>query len=222
VLRGVLERALCASPGFVGTGGIHGGDDGCDSTQVDLQVQRRDGFAIAGNDSKIGHHWQIVEHRPCQLVAAATTLYLNGHRTRVIRPRVDADTGYVACRASMLTWRTVILVLTEDDWSTVVRPRLEVAEVDLNRVHVVAVERDGSGAPTFPDHMDVLTSTEITPALVVVDAWLDTVPPKLSVRDPQQARQALHPWKEYATTIGAAVLLLTNRNRVATPNARAG
>ena len=114
----------------------------------------------------------------------------------------------------------VILVLTEDDWSTVVRPRLEVAEVDLNRVHVVAVERDGSGAPTFPDHMDVLTSTEITPALVVVDAWLDTVPPKLSVRDPQQARQALHPWKEYATTIGAAVLLLTHTNRVATPNAR--
>jgi hypothetical protein len=114
----------------------------------------------------------------------------------------------------------VILVLTEDDWSTVVRPRLEVADVDLDRVHVVAVERDGSGAPTFPDHMDVLTSTEITPALVVVDAWLDTVPPKLSVRDPQQARQALHPWKDYATTVGAAVLLLTHTNRVATPNAR--
>ncbi|MDX1886528.1 bifunctional DNA primase/polymerase [Mycolicibacterium sp. 120270] len=114
----------------------------------------------------------------------------------------------------------VILVLTEDDWSTVVRPRLEVAGVDLNRVHVVAVERDGSGAPTFPDHMDVLTSAGITPALVIVDAWLDTVPSKLSVRDPQQARQALHPWKEYVTTVGAAVLLLTHTNRVATPNAR--
>ena len=54
----------------------------------------------------------------------------------------------------------------------------------------------------------------------MVDAWLDTVPAGLSVRDPQQARQALHPWKEIATITDAAVLLLCHTNRVATPNAR--
>ncbi|MBY6675319.1 AAA family ATPase [Rhodococcus sp. BP-332] len=114
----------------------------------------------------------------------------------------------------------VIVVATEDDWATTVRPRLEVAGVDLSRVHVIASEADGSGAPTFPDDLDVILTAEVDPALVVVDAWLDTVPAKLSVRDPQHARQALHPWKEYATSSGAAVLLLTHTNRVATANAR--
>jgi hypothetical protein len=114
----------------------------------------------------------------------------------------------------------VILVVTEDDWSNAVSPRLQVAGVDLDRVHIVSVEDDGSGSPTFPDHMEILASFEITPALVVVDAWLDTVSSKLSVKDPQHARQALHPWKEYATTTEAAVLLLTHTNRVATANPR--
>jgi hypothetical protein len=56
--------------------------------------------------------------------------------------------------------------------------------------------------------------------VIVVDAWLDTVPASLSVRDPQQARLALHPWKEIATATDAAVLLLCHTNRVATSNAR--
>ena len=53
-----------------------------------------------------------------------------------------------------------------------------------------------------------------------MDAWLDTVPAGLSVRDPQQARQALHPLKEVATITDAAVLLLCHTNRVTTANAR--
>lgn len=114
----------------------------------------------------------------------------------------------------------VFVVATEDDWATAVLPRLEVAGVDLNYVHVVSVDEDGSGAPTFPRDIDVLESAGVTPALVVVDAWLDTVPAGLSVRDPQQARQALHPWREYAARTRAAVLLLTHTNRVATANPR--
>lgn len=114
----------------------------------------------------------------------------------------------------------VFVVATEDDWASTIRPRLEVAQVDLRRVHVIATEADGSGSPTFPDDMDVIRSAPIIPTLIIVDAWLDTVPAKLSVRDPQHARQALHPWKELATNTGAAVLLLTHTNRVATANAR--
>lgn len=114
----------------------------------------------------------------------------------------------------------VFLVCTEDDWSTAVRPRLEVAGVDLDYVHVVCVDDDGSGAPVFPRDIDVLADSEVTPALVVVDAWLDTVPSGLQVRDPQQARQALHPWREFAASTRAAVLLLTHTNRVATANPR--
>jgi AAA domain/Toprim domain len=115
----------------------------------------------------------------------------------------------------------VVLVLTEDDWSATVRPRLEVAGADLSKIAVLCEAADGSGSPIFPRDMHMLDrSIEPLPVLIVVDAWLDTVSAGLSVRDPQQARQALHPWKELATRSDAAVLLLTHTNRVASANAR--
>lgn len=114
----------------------------------------------------------------------------------------------------------VFLVLTEDDWATSVRPRLEVAGADLDYIHIICIEPDGSGAPTFPAHLDVLYDAEVTPAMVVVDAWLDTAPAGLQVRDPQQARQTLHPWTEYAATTRTSVMLLSHTNRVSTADPR--
>lgn len=114
----------------------------------------------------------------------------------------------------------VIVVVTEDDWSTAVLPRLEVAGADLDMVQVICTEEDGSGAPVFPRDISIIEGADPAPALVVVDAWLDTVPKEPNVRDPQQARQALHPWKDLATTTDAAVTLLTHTNRVASVNAR--
>lgn len=114
----------------------------------------------------------------------------------------------------------VIVVVTEDDWSTTVRPRLEVADADLTMVRVICVEEDGSGAPEFPRDLHLIAQADPAPALIVVDAWLDTVPAKLDVKNPQQARQALHPWKDLATTTDAAVLLLGHTNRVNSANAR--
>ncbi|WP_445163212.1 AAA family ATPase [Mycobacterium sp. Dal123C01] len=107
----------------------------------------------------------------------------------------------------------VRLVLTEDDWSTEVRPRLELAGADLNYVTVIAAAKDGSGTPVFPsEDMDLLYEDPV-PALVIVDAWLDTVPGSLNVQTPQDARLALHPWKDVAVHTGAAVVLMTHTNR---------
>lgn len=106
----------------------------------------------------------------------------------------------------------VRLVITEDDWATEVRPRLEVANADLDYITVIAADRDGSGAPVFPDEMALLYDDPI-PALIVVDAWLDTVPSNIDVQRPQGARQALHPWKDAAVQLDAAVLLMTHTNR---------
>lgn len=116
----------------------------------------------------------------------------------------------------------VDLIVTEDDWRTVVLPRLKVAGADTKYVRVICVEKDGSGAPTFPHHMAALSLAEAdtAPALVVVDAWVDCQSPGLQLRDPQQARQALHPWKEFASTTGATILLLTHTNRQSTANPR--
>lgn len=114
----------------------------------------------------------------------------------------------------------VHLAITEDDWATTVRPRLEVAGADLDYVRVICEDVDGSGAPTFPKDMPTITEADPAPVLVVVDAWLDTVPQSMQVRNPQHARSALHPWREAANATGAAVLLLTHSNRVGTANIR--
>jgi 5S rRNA maturation endonuclease (ribonuclease M5) len=116
--------------------------------------------------------------------------------------------------------RRVLLVCTEDDWTTTVRSRLEVAGADLDSVDLICVEADGSGAPVFPRDIHLIADATPAPLLVVVDAWLDTVPSNLNVKDPQSARIALHPWKDVATATDAAVLLLTHTNRVASANAR--
>ena len=115
----------------------------------------------------------------------------------------------------------VVLVLTEDDWSTDVRPRLEVLGADLNMVKVFCTEDDGSGSPVFPRDIHIMEAMDPSPVLVVVDCWLDTVPPGKKIADPQQARAVLHPWKELATRTDAAVMLLGHTNRIASANPRA-
>lgn len=116
--------------------------------------------------------------------------------------------------------RVIIAAITEDDWQTIVLPRLIVAHADTTRIHVICTDDDGSGSPTFPRDLFLITEANPKPDLVVVDAWLDTVPAGLQVRDTQQARQALHPWKDAATITDAAMLLLCHTNRIGTPNAR--
>jgi hypothetical protein len=106
-----------------------------------------------------------------------------------------------------------VLIATEDGWEDTVRPRLEVAGADLDRLHVLCVDEDGTGTPTFPGDMPVLRDNKVVPSLVVVDAWIDTVAGGLQVKDAQKARQAVSPWKEYAAKSGAAVLLVTHTNR---------
>jgi AAA domain len=107
----------------------------------------------------------------------------------------------------------VILIATEDGWSDTIRPRLEVADADLDRVYVFCESTDGTGAPTFPEDMEMLRNQPIKPSLVVVDAWIDTVPGGLPVKDTQKARGAVAPWKSYAADTNAAALLVAHTNR---------
>jgi hypothetical protein len=67
----------------------------------------------------------------------------------------------------------VILIATEDGWSDTIRPRLDVAEADLERLYVFSEKDDGTGTPIFPEAMAKLHAAPIRPALVVVDAWID-------------------------------------------------
>jgi len=106
----------------------------------------------------------------------------------------------------------VRLVLTEDDWSSEVRPRLIKAGADLDYVTVIACYKDGSGAPVFPRDMDLVYQAPV-PALIVVDGWLDTLPATIDIQRPQSAARALTPWRNAAIQLDAAVILVTHTNR---------
>ncbi|SHU36450.1 Uncharacterised protein [Mycobacteroides abscessus subsp. abscessus] len=62
----------------------------------------------------------------------------------------------------------VTLVITEDDWSTTVLPRLIVAGADLDLITVICTERDGSGAPIFP--------RDIALSLSLIRCWWWSMP----------------------------------------------
>jgi hypothetical protein len=106
----------------------------------------------------------------------------------------------------------VVMIATEDGWEDTIRPRLEVAQADLSRVYVLCASDDGTGSPVSSD-LHVLSESDLTPALVVVDSWVDTVPGGLSLKDAQKCRAALKPWKSYAADKNAAVLLVAHTNR---------
>lgn len=121
----------------------------------------------------------------------------------------------------------VVVIVTEDSASEVYA-RLSSAGADLSRVIFFCSEEDGSGIPTFTggDNGDMLLLHGLLeelpepPAMLILDAWLDTVGGNLNVRDTQQARAALHPWKNLAQRHALAVLLVTHTNRLDTSNTR--
>lgn len=121
----------------------------------------------------------------------------------------------------------VVVIVTEDSASEV-EARLRTAGADINRIHFFCAEDDGTGSPVFSGGTNgdmlllhgLLEQMDAKPAFLVVDAWLDTVAGNLNIRDTQQARLALHPWKDLATRHDLAVLLVTHTNRMDTTNTR--
>lgn len=117
--------------------------------------------------------------------------------------------------------RHVLLFLAENGWQDMDRPRLEVAGANLEYVHVIAANEDGTGAGTFgPYTQRLIEDMPDKPALIVADPWLDTVPGTLNVKDGQQAKMALRPWRELAVKHNAGVLLVAHTNRIASASAR--
>jgi hypothetical protein len=110
---------------------------------------------------------------------------------------------------------TVVIIITEDGWEDTVRPRMEAAGVDLDKVVMLNVAEE-------PDDFEVgipgpgwLAEQKLPPvALVVIDGLADaTAHVNGGLPKATEWRPVITAWKRYAARHHTAVLALGHTNR---------
>jgi hypothetical protein len=125
------------------------------------------------------------------IVAAVTT----GAKLPGASPRPPAD---------------VVLFTYEDDLAAVVRPRLDAARADLNRVHIVTGIVGEDRLPVFPTDTARLAAVvrETGAQLVVIDPLAAALSAAVDSHKDQDVRGALTPLVKLAEETSAAVLIV--------------
>jgi AAA domain len=118
----------------------------------------------------------------------------------------------------------VVLASAEDGLADTIRPRLELAGADLDRVTVIeALELpDGRTVPLeLPGDLEALEAAvrDVGAALVTVDPLMAFLAGTVNASRDQDVRRALHPVKEMAERTGAAVLVVRHLRKAATETA---
>lgn len=110
--------------------------------------------------------------------------------------------------------RYVFVIATEDAWGKTVAPRLKAAGADMDYIGYTATDVD-EGVPIMPHDFPLLTDPwdGKEPALIVVDAWVDTTESSVKLPHVREARASIVPWRKVAQELNTAVLLLTHTNR---------
>ena len=111
-----------------------------------------------------------------------------------------------------------MIVTTEDGIADTIRPRLEEAEADLDRVSVVQLipEAEGPGRiPVLPDDVELLIERmlEIGARLLVIDPLMAHLGADTNSYRDQDVRRALAPLSEAAERYGIAVVVLRHLNK---------
>jgi hypothetical protein len=115
----------------------------------------------------------------------------------------------------------VVILSAEDGLADTIRPRLDAANGDPSRVHVLtsvrAVDAEGNvmtRPPTLAD-IDVIreTITKTSARLLIVDVLMAYMPGKVDAHRDQDVRAVLHRLADMATTTGCTVLLLRHLNK---------
>lgn len=92
--------------------------------------------------------------------------------------------------------RNVLVAATEDDWGTTIRPRLQVAGADLDRVFRIDVTVDDrEGTLSLPDDLDQLEAAieQSEAALLVLSPLMSRLGAQLDSHKDQEVRQSLEP-----------------------------
>lgn len=125
--------------------------------------------------------------------------------------------------------RDVLYVATEDSWESTIRPRMEVAGADLDRVHQLLVDVEDVGPrklllPLDATRLDELWSDHgvpgtpgyrpaLDPAMLMLDPAISVIDDKINTFKAQELRTALEPLKRAADRLRIAVVGLAHFNK---------
>jgi hypothetical protein len=114
--------------------------------------------------------------------------------------------------------RQVGLIVAEDDIGDTVRPRLEAAGADLERVFLLPVQRNDKGQViplVIPDDLVALEHMirKTRAAMVIIDPITAFLPERTNTHNDASVRKALGPLKEMAERTGAAVVMIRHLNK---------
>jgi hypothetical protein len=111
---------------------------------------------------------------------------------------------------------SVLLLTAEDSLAFSVRPRLEAAGADLNRVHVPGHDQDGlEQLLVLPSQLERLRAhvEALAADLVVIDPLSAHLDANVNSWKDQEVRQALAPLHALADATGASVLVVAHLNK---------
>jgi hypothetical protein len=155
-------------------------------------------------------------------IVAQPVTYLDEERTIPLRA-VTVLAGPQGLGKSQWTIRLAaknsghtIIASSEDSDAAVVRPRLEAAGADLNRVHNIVMRREGlDGDIDLPDDVAELDRLvqDSGATLVVIDPLMAHLPDRINSWRDQSVRRALAPLQRLAEEHGCAVVVIVHLNK---------
>jgi len=111
----------------------------------------------------------------------------------------------------------VVIVTAEDSTADTIRPRLETAGANLQRVSVMSTIKDKHGERGFrvPDDLPLLEKEirRLGAVLVILDPLMAFLPANVNSWRDQDVRRALAPLAKMAERTGAAVLVIRHLNK---------
>lgn len=146
-----------------------------------------------------------------------TNRLARGHMTYLFGEEgIGKSTWWVHVAAELTcSGHMVIIIITEDGWEDTVRPRMEAAGVDLNKVLMLNAAEDADDFEMGIPGPRMLAEQKLPPvSLVVIDGLADaTAHVNGSLPKATEWRPVINAWKRYAKRHDTAVLALGHTNR---------
>lgn len=112
---------------------------------------------------------------------------------------------------------SVLLFTAEDSVADTIRPRLEVAGADLNKVHVVKAVRtdDGPRQLRVPEDIERIAAvvTAYETRMVIIDPFIHFLSPDIDSHRDHEIRRAMYPLTELAERLDICILLMRHLNK---------